>query len=174
MSGHGGSQLKLDYKTIDATTVALNYFEIVLQFVHTGNKSLVIRDFCLLIVSIVVPLYDCVFDLADATQITVNFRYFIRNQVVSVFIIGQHVLLSRRAQTRMEPLHTAQVQHSLHARKIDSELYSVALAYLSDGLDVGPAKHFVSKFFVPIVGLRLVFKVVFLSLKCLFVAMHPH
>ena len=72
----------------------------------------------LLIISVIIPLDNRVFNFANPAQIAMDFDYLVLMDLVVVFVVRQHGLLRRVAETRWEPLNTAQVEYALHVEVV--------------------------------------------------------
>ena len=84
-----------------------------------------------------VPLYDAVFNFADATQVAVNLHNAVWVLVVAVLIVIEYCFFGWLSELRHEPFNTVYIKKSLHAEEVDCDLDYISLAHLDDWLDQG-------------------------------------
>lgn len=90
-------------------------------------------------VPVVVPFFHCVFQLADSAHIA---KYFLdavhadRNQVI-VFGVGDAGSSGRGCHVAVEPLNRLDINQSLEAEEVNSNLDGVLRADLGDRLHIG-------------------------------------
>jgi len=88
-------------------------------------------------ISVIVPLDYLVFNLANPTQVAVNFDNLVAFLLVPVFVIREHGFLRWLGKMRLEPLYRFEVEQALHTEEVDCNLYGVVLTDLGDRLHTG-------------------------------------